>query len=362
MALYPREAARDGELELFAKKTAIVVALILAIALLWRLREVLLLVFIAAILAAGIAPAVHRVRVLWRFWFHRDLARGAAVLLVYFPFLFVVLLLVGVVVPRLIVEARALGAQLPSLIETSIIAPLERYFPMRYVHEALHHGISLPRASVLLYVRSTATVIAEFIAVLFMVVYMLMDAHRLRNVILLFYPAAVRAERRNTLNRMAARMSSWLVAQLILSAMMGAAIFATLLVLRVPFALPLAILAMIGELVPVIGPILGCSPALIMALLHSHWQFWSLLIVVVVLQKLENLFVAPRVMARKVSISPLTAFIAFMSGAAVLGVPGAIIAIPLAAIVQVAWDEAFVERRERRQDIDRAGTLLRRVD
>ena len=39
-----------------------------------------------------------------------------------------------------------------------------------------------------------------------------------------------------------------------------------------------------------------------------------------------------------------------------------LLAIPVAAIVQVAFDEAFVSRRERRQDIDRAGTLLRRVD
>jgi predicted PurR-regulated permease PerM len=161
---------------------------------------------------------------------------------------------------------------------------------------------------------------------------------------------------------MAARMSSWLMAQLILSAIMGVAIFASLLVLRVPFALPLAIVAMVGEIVPVIGPIVGCTPALLMALLHSRWQFWSLFIIVVVLQKLENLFIAPRVMAKKVSISPLAAFIAFMAGATLLGIAGAIIAIPIAAIAQVAFEEVFVERRERRLNLGRAGTLLRRVD
>jgi predicted PurR-regulated permease PerM len=143
---------------------------------------------------------------------------------------------------------------------------------------------------------------------------------------------------------------------------MGAAIFVTLLLLRVRFALPLAIVAMVGEIVPVIGPIVGTTPALIMALLHSRWQFWSLLIIVLVLQKLENLFIAPRVMAKKVSISPLAAFIAFMAGATLLGIAGAIIAIPITAIVQVAFEEAFVQRRERRMDVERAGTLLRRVD
>jgi predicted PurR-regulated permease PerM len=352
---------RNSELELFAKKAAIVTAFVLGVLLLWRLRGVLVLVFIAAVIAAGIAPAVQRVRLQWRFWFHRNIPRGAAVLLVYVPFLVVMLLLVTVVVPRLLSEAQALGTQFPELVQKNITEPLQHYFPMIDL-SYLSSGGSIPRSSVFLYVRSTATAIASFIAVLFMVAYMLIDAHRLRNTILLIYPEDSRAERRQTLNRMAARMSSWLLAQLILSAIMGGAIFVALLSLRVPFALPLAILAMVGEIVPVIGPILGCTPALLMALLHSRWQFWSLLIIVVVLQKLENLLIAPRVMAKKVSISPLAAFIAFMAGAALLGIAGAIIAIPITAIVQVAFEEAFVERRERRMNVGRAGTLLRRVD
>ena len=67
-------------------------------------------------------------------------------------------------------------------------------------------------------------------------------------------------------------------------------------------------------------------------------------------------------MSKKVSISPLAVFIAFMIGASLLGIVGAIMAIPVAAIVQVAFDEAFVARRERRQDLERAGTLLRKAD
>lgn len=352
---------RNRELELFAKKAAIVVAFFVVLLLLWRVRGVLVLVFIAAVLAAGISPAVRRVRLLWRFAFHRNIPRGVAVLLVYIPFLIVTLLIATIVVPRLLTEAKTLGMAFPALVQKNIAEPLEHYFPLIDL-SYLNNGPSIPRSSVFFYVRSTATAIASFIAVLFMVAYMLVDAHRLRNTILLFCPAEVRAERRQTLNRIAGRMSSWLMAQLLLSVIMGGAIFVTLLLLRVPFALPLAIVAMVGEIVPVIGPIIGCTPALVMALLHSRWQFWSLLIIVLVLQKLENLFIAPRVMAKKVSISPLAAFIAFMAGATLLGIAGAIIAIPITAIVQVAFEEAFVARRERRMNVERAGTLLRRVD
>lgn len=361
MAFIPRDTQRQGELEIFRSKVAIVVATILALLLLWRVRDVVILVFIAAVIASGISPAVQRVRVWGRWWLHRNIRRGVAVAVVYLPFVVAVLLLALVVIPRLVNETRALGAQLPTLLETNVLTPLERYVPVGPIREFLNGGVALPKGSVFHYVRNAAAVMAAVVAVLFMIAYMLVDAHRLRNLILLFYPAEERAERRQMLNHIAHRMSSWLGGQLILSATIGVATFIGLLALRIPFALPLAILAMVGELVPVIGPIVGTAPALAIALLHSRWQFWSVLIMVIVLQKCENLFIAPRVMARKLRISPLAAFIAFMMGGALLGIVGAIMAIPMAAIVQVLFEDVFVARRERRLDIERAGTLPRRV-
>lgn len=149
---------------------------------------------------------------------------------------------------------------------------------------------------------------------------------------------------------------------MLLAAIIGVSTFLFLLVLRLPYALPLAILATFGEMIPVLGPILGTTPALLIALLQSKWQFGAMLLFAVLLQKFENLFIAPRVMSRKIRVSPLAVFIAFMIGATLLGIVGAILAVPVAAIVQVGFDEIFVSRRERRQDRDRAGTLRRRAD
>lgn len=351
-----------NELYTFVKKTAIVVAFVAAIALLWLAREVLILVFVAAVLAAGISPTVRWVRLRWRFHFRRRLSRGTAVMIVYLPFLLAVLGILIFIVPRFVAETRELAHQLPRLIEANIITPLERFIPMGFVRDELANGVDMPRARVIFYVRSVAQVIASLVAVLFMVAYMLIDAERLRNLFLLVYPPDVRSERRATLNRMAGRMSSWLSGQLLLSAIIGVCTFVGLLALRIPYALPLAILAAVGELIPVIGPTVGAVPALAIALLNSRWQFWSYLVFAILLQKAENLFIVPRVMSRKVSISPLAVFVAFMIGASLLGVIGAIMAVPAAAIAQVAFEEAFVARRERRQDVERAGTLLRRVD
>src|SRR5437016_10593056 len=169
MTFIPREQPSQGELQLFSRKVLIVVFAAVGLALLWAVRGVLILIAIAAVLAAGIAPAVQRVRVLGRHWLHRNIPRGTAVLIVYFPFLFVAVVLLVVMVPRLIDDTRSLGAQLPSLIEHNIITPLARYVPMRALREAFRGGVTLPPASVLFYVRSAATAVASFIAILFMV-------------------------------------------------------------------------------------------------------------------------------------------------------------------------------------------------
>ncbi|HVR38318.1 MAG TPA: AI-2E family transporter [Thermoanaerobaculia bacterium] len=351
-----------GELTLFARKVAIVAAFAIAICILWLVRNVVFLIFVAAVLAAGISPAVRRVRVLWRFWFRRHIARGTAVMIVYLPFVVTVLVLALVVMPGVVADMRELGHQLPSLIEKNILTPLEHYVPVGVLREQLRDGVDLPRSSLFVAMRGAATIAGSFIAVLFMVAYMLMDAQRLRNHLLLIYPPDVRSERRRTLTQIAKRLSSWLSAQLLLAAIIGIATFFGLLLLRIPYALPLAMLAAIGELVPILGPTIGAIPALAIALLYSKWQFWAVLAFAIVLQKVENLFIVPRVMSRKVQISPLAVFIAFMIGASLLGIIGAIMAIPVAAIAQVAFDEAFVARRERRQNVERAGTLLRRVE
>jgi len=351
-----------SELVLFAKKLALLTGLALLAVVVWFARDALILVFIAAVLAAGIAPAVRRVRLYGRAYLHRRFARGVAVMIVYLPFLGVVLLLAIFVLPRLIVDMRALGSQLPILIEQNVLTPLERFVPMGIVREQLAGGWDLPPERVFGFVRGAATLFASVIAVLFMVAYMLIDAERLRNLFLLVYPPDVRGERRRTLMRIGARMSSWLSGQLILASIIAVATFITLFALRIPYSLPLAILAGVGEMVPVIGPMIGAIPALAFALLHSRWQFWSVLTFAVVLQKVENLLIVPRVMASKVNVSPLAIFIAFMVGGTLLGLVGALMAIPCAAIIQVTFEEAFVAHRERRLDSDRAGTLVRSAD
>lgn len=345
----------EDELLLFRKKLFLTIGAILAVIIAWRIRNVLILIFIAAVLAGAIAPAVRRVQVLVRRYMHRRIRRGMAVLMVFIPFAALLVLLGVLTIPRLLAQSEQLATQLPLLIEKKL-----EVLPDVVDVKAIEGSIRgwLAHFPLFAYLRSAATVVSSAVAVLFMVAYMLADAERLRNLFLLFFPAHQRARRQRTSRRVGRRLSSWLGGQLTLAAIVGAATFVALTALRVPYAVPLAIIAAIGEMVPVIGPIVGAVPALTVALFLSDWQFWGVLIVSILIQQFENYLLVPRIMGKKVSVSPLAVFIAFMIGLSLLGIIGAIMAVPAVAIVQIVFEEGFLLERERRRDRGRTGVVI----
>jgi predicted PurR-regulated permease PerM len=350
--------AHSHELELFARKAAIASAFAIGLVFLWMVRHVLVLLVISAALAAGIAPAVTRVRTVARKVFHRRIARGPAVVIVYLPFLATVLLLIVFGGPRLLAESRTLGAELPVLIEQKLLEPLAAYLPIEDLRKFLDPATLKDEMPIFGYLRGAITAVVSVVAVLFMIFYMLIDADRLRNLFLLFFPAEQRAARKRMITRMGRRMSAWLSGQLVLGTIIGTTTFIGFVIIGIPYAFPLAILAGIGEMIPVIGPIAGAIPALIVALFGPPWQFWAVLVFAIAIQQFENYLLVPRFMGKRVSVSPLAIFTAFLMGASLFGIVGALMAIPVAAVVQVAFDEAFISRRERRE-AGRRGSLFR---
>ncbi|HEY0592065.1 MAG TPA: AI-2E family transporter [Thermoanaerobaculia bacterium] len=350
-------AEDERELQIFTRKALIVAAVAIGVIFLWAVRRVVILLLIAGILAAGVSPAVHRVRVFARHYLHRRIPRGTAVVLVYVPFLVAAALFATFGLPQVLVEGRDMAARLPILIEERILQPLAAYLPVDEIRKMLRGGTS--NADLFPWIKGAVNVVASIVIVLVLIVYIMVDAERLRNLFLLFYPARERGKRRKMILRLSRRMSSWLAGQLLLSLIVGGATFVLLLALRIPYAFPLALVAAVGEMIPVVGPIVSAVPALILALFLSPWQFWSVLAGAILIQQVENYFLVPRIMGEKMSVSPLAIFVAFLVGGSLLGVIGAILAIPVSAIIQVTFEEAFVARRERRQDPGRKGRLVR---
>jgi predicted PurR-regulated permease PerM len=348
---------RGSELETFTKKVFIVAAIILLFIALWHVRRILIILAIAAALAAGIAPAVRRVQILIRHHTGSKVARGTAVLLVYLPFVAFAVTFLALTLPQLLAQSKELSTDLPQMLNDRFLEPASKYVPPDQLERFVK--AMRERMHVETYIRGIVTTVSAIVAILFLIVYMLIDAERLKNLFLLLYPAKERAAKRNLIRRVSRRMSSWLSGQLILASIIGGATLIALLLFRIPYAFPLALIAGVGEMIPLLGPIIGAVPALMVAAFQSPWQFWAVLIFAIAVQQIENYLIVPRVMGSKVHISPLAVFVAFMCGATLLGVIGAIMAIPAAAILQVVFEESFVTKRERRQNTDRPGTLAK---
>ena len=114
--------------------------------------------------------------------------------------------------------------------------------------------------------------------------------------------------------------------------------------LGVPYFYVLALIAAVGELVPVIGPILSAGPAILAGLSVSPQTALFVAIFWIVQQQLENHLLVPKVMERQVGVSPVIVIVALLIGGSVLGILGAVLAVPTAAIVQVILQEVLDQR------------------
>jgi hypothetical protein len=117
-----------------------------------------------------------------------------------------------------------------------------------------------------------------------------------------------------------------------------------LTVIGVPYAAVLALIAGIMEAVPNIGPIIAAVPAVMVAALYSPWQALAVLALYLVIQQLENYVIVPRVMSRAVELHPLAVLLALMVGGELMGVLGAVLAVPVTAAISVIVDEIRTER------------------
>ena len=111
----------------------------------------------------------------------------------------------------------------------------------------------------------------------------------------------------------------------------------------------LALISAIGEMIPVVGPILAAIPAIAIASTVSMKKVLLVVIFFVVQQQLENHVLVPKVMERQVGVSPVAVIVALLIGGTLLGIPGAILAVPSVAIIQVLFME-WMESRDAKPD------------
>jgi predicted PurR-regulated permease PerM len=135
------------------------------------------------------------------------------------------------------------------------------------------------------------------------------------------------------------KVSAWLGGQLILSLIIGLTSAIGLWIMGVPYFYVLALISAIGEMIPMVGPILAAIPAILVAVTVSPGLALGVAVFFIVQQQLDNTVLVPKIMGRQVGLSAVNVIIALGIGSQLLGVVGAILSVPTAAIVQVLFEE-----------------------
>jgi predicted PurR-regulated permease PerM len=189
----------------------------------------------------------------------------------------------------------------------------------------------------------TVTVFENIIALVSLIVvslYMILDRQKVEHFATSFF-AAHQEKAQTILRRVENKLGAWLRGQIVLSLLIGASVYIGLTLLGIPYALPLAIITGILEIVPMIGPIISAIPAVIIAFTISPVDALIVIGLYIVIQQLEGHLVVPQVMKRAVGLNPLLVILAISIGGRLLGIGGALLAVPIAVVFQIIAEEVL---------------------
>jgi predicted PurR-regulated permease PerM len=328
--------------------------LALTVVLLWAAflaRGAILLIYISALVAIGLSPVVTRLE-RRRIRGTRPLPRWVAILEVYLLLVVVLVTVTIMVVPPLIEQARAFWIAIPDLLDRGQTWLMERGILAQKlsIGEAVQQAAGGGGADA---VSTLVGAISGFVGgvfgiltILILAFYLLLDSRELFRHFIALFPRAERERVEAASRSISSKVSSWLAGQLFLAAIIGTSAALGLLALGVPYFFVLALIAGLGEMIPVVGPILSAIPAVAVALTVSPATALFVGIFFLVQQQVENHVLVPRIMARQVGVSAGIVIIALLVGGSLLGIVGAILAVPTAAILQVVFQELRAQHVE----------------
>jgi predicted PurR-regulated permease PerM len=317
-----------------AAAVAITILAVLLCVAVYQARTALLIVYISMLLAMGFGPVVHAIEHQRRIPIGTPrVPRWLAILVVYVAIVSVVMSIGVLVVPPLAAQARDLSDRIPHLADRFQAFLIDRGVLDHRVtlEEAVRNTPASPGSAVGTVASAVGWTVKMFLAIITILVltfYLLVERDALLSGFVRLFPRENRSRVLETSRKISGKVSAWLSGQLILAGSIGAT-------------------AAIGEMIPVVGPLMSAVPAILVGLSVSPKTALFVAIFWIVQQQLENHLLVPKIMQRQLGISPVVIIIALLVGGSVLGIIGALLAVPTAAIIQVVVQELIEEREER---------------
>ncbi|NLF66202.1 MAG: AI-2E family transporter [Chloroflexi bacterium] len=330
--------------------TLIVVSIAAGFLLLFRFRVVVLIFFFGIFISITIRPVVD-----WLF--RRGIPRRAGVILVFVVAVALLTALILSGAPLIVDQVTRFTQQLPELYEQLRGSLIEgRIGPFLRVGLRLPEELSLSGGAPasdeeaipllrqsMAQVNQAARIILGIIATGLVAFYWTLDGERVKRGLLLLFPTERRERQRDLIADLENRLGKYTAGMGLLMLIIGALSFVAYLIIGLPYALFLALLAGLFEAVPTVGPTLAAIPAALVAYSISPTHALWVVVATLVIQQIENSILVPRVMKQAVGVPPLVTLLAIITFTLLFGVAGAIVAVPMAAVVSAIFERRVLE-------------------
>ncbi|MDR3562743.1 MAG: AI-2E family transporter [Negativicutes bacterium] len=331
------------------------IAVVLAVLyLLSQVTAIYLPVIVAVVLSFILNPLVDTVARLKLWPGSRPLARGWAVVVSLLLFAGFMAIVLTFIFKPFVNEFNRFVANLPDLMEklqmlTGVIeertSSLELPGSLRSLLDqalssAASYALSLGRR-VLEAVLGFASQVVALVVVPVLTFYFLKDWHILRESFIHALPPSGRRKGEAIVDDMALAMSGYLHGQALVSVIIGLMVFSGMYLLKVDYPLVLGLLAMLTETIPIIGPIIGATPAIFLAYLMSPALALKVTLFFLVIHQIENHIVVPKIMGHTIDLHPVTVILSLLIGGQLFGIVGMIMAVPVAALLKVLFRQLW---------------------
>ncbi|MFH1536775.1 MAG: AI-2E family transporter [Patescibacteria group bacterium] len=325
-----------------------VVAVILILILLYSIKEVVGIIFVAWVFASAIDPLIDRLQ-------RHKIPRGVSILIVYLLVLILISVILFLIVPPIIEQVKQISTTFPNyyerILEVFPAAEEKSGIDIKKNVQQTLDNISNSLGSIGSGVFSAAAnvinAIIALVGVLVITFYMTIHEEGIKRFLQLVAPIRIQPYLIQKIHKIQRKLASWLWGQIMLMLVIGTLAFIGLKILGVEYALLLAIIAGLGEFIPIIGPILSAVPAVFFAFSDSPIKALLVVILFIVIQQLENHIIVPKVMHKAVGLNPLIIIIAMLVGAKLAGFVGLVLAIPAASIVGIFLEDFFEEKKNK---------------
>ncbi len=317
-----------------------VVVVVASAMLVVALRHILILVLASLVLAIGLQPAV-------RWLAARGVRRGLAVAILFGVGLLVVGAFLSVVIPIVARQVTELVQTAPQYLEraqarSSLIGRLDRQFNL--IDRVRHLGTQVPSFA-LTFARGLTVFVFDVVTVAILTAYFATGLPSMQRSVARLLRREHREELEVILERATQRIGGYVTGNAIVSLIAGVATFVALVSIGVPYTLALAVWVALTDLIPTVGALLGAAVVCLVAAFVSVPVLLMTIAFFVVYQQIENYVIAPRVMRRTIAIAPAAVIVAVLIGGKLAGFFGALLALPIAATIQIVIEELYVKDR-----------------